>query len=105
VFPGSPGELLVVDVDRLSLLDFDLPTPTALSGREDGGKHFYFRCDPNLPARRMEWGDINPAYVLVPGSMHPSGQIYEWLPDRSPEDVELLPFSEVASMFGVEEIS
>jgi len=104
VIPGSPSRLLIVDVDRLDLLDPDIATPTALSGREGGGKHFYFECEPNLAMKRMPWGHINPAYVVLPGSIHPAGRPYTWLPGRSPDEVPLMPFETFAEAFGVEEM-
>ena len=98
--PG-PGGLVVADVDRLDLLDPDLPTPTASSGREGGGRHLYFASDRPVGTRLMPWGHVNPAYVLLPGSLHPSGRRYRWLPGRSPDEVPFMRFEEAAGLLGV----
>jgi hypothetical protein len=101
--PGAPGLLVVADVDRLDLLRPDLPTPTASSGREAGGRHLYFRSDGPVGTRLMPWGHVNPAYALLPGSLHPSGRRYRWLPGRSPDDVPLMRFEDAAAALGLEE--
>jgi Bifunctional DNA primase/polymerase, N-terminal len=104
VIPGEPSRLVVADVDRLDLLDPDLPTPTASSGREGGGKHLYFLSERPIGTKRMPWGHVNPAYVLLPGSLHPSGRRYAWLPGRSPEDVPFRPFEGAAAALGAESL-
>jgi hypothetical protein len=100
--PGAPGDLVVADVDRLDLLDPDLPTPTASSGREGGGRHLYFKSEMPVGTRLMPWGHVNPAYVLLPGSLHPSGRRYAWLPGRSPDDLPFMAFEDAAGVLGVE---
>jgi hypothetical protein len=102
--PGAPGNLVVADVDRLDLLDPDLPTPTASSGREGGGRHLYFVSGRPVGTRLMPWGHVNPAYVLLPGSLHPSGRRYAWLPGRSPDEVPFMAFEEAAGLLGVEAV-
>jgi hypothetical protein len=104
VIPGDPGRLVVADVDRLDLLDPDFRTPTASSGREGGGKHLYFVSDRPIGTKRMPWGHINPAYVVLPGSLHPSGRRYAWLRGRSPEDVPFQPFEGAAAALGAESL-
>lgn len=52
----------------------------------------------------MPWGHINPAYVLLPGSLHPSGRRYAWLPGRSPEDVPFQSFEGAAEALGAESL-
>jgi Bifunctional DNA primase/polymerase, N-terminal len=101
VIPG-PGGLVVADVDRLDLLDPDLPTPTASSGREGGGRHLYFRSGAPVGTRLMPWGHVNPAYVLLPGSLHPSGRRYAWLPGLSPDEVPFMRFEDAAGALGAE---
>ena len=100
VFPSE--SLALIDVDDLALLDPSIPTPTAASGREGGGKHLYLRCDRLLPTRRTAWGHLNPAHLVVPGSRHPSGRLYEWLPGRSPEDCPFMDYREAISLLGLE---
>lgn len=98
VFPGGSTGLAICDIDDLNLLDLDLPTPSASSGRESGGKHHYFRADDPVAMTKTAWGHINPPYVVAPGSTHPTGRIYEWLPGRSPDEVGLLDFDEVRDL-------
>lgn len=100
VIPGDPSRLVVADVDLLDLLDPDLPTPTASSGREGGGKHLYFLSERPIGTKRMPWGHVNPACVVLPGSLHPSGRRYAWLPGGSPEDVPFQPFEGAADALG-----
>ncbi len=105
VIPGEPGRLVVADVDRLDLLDPGLldpglATPTASSGREGGGLHLYFVSGRPVGTALMPWGHVNPAYVLLPGSLHPSGRRYAWLPGRSPDEVPFMAFEEAAGGAG-----
>jgi hypothetical protein len=104
VFPGGPAHLLLVDIDRLDLLDPDLQTPTATSGREGGGKHLYLSHPEPVPMSPQRWGHVNPAYLVLPGSIHESGRKYEWLPALSPEDVPLMPFAKAAPTLGLEKL-
>jgi hypothetical protein len=85
---GAISGIFVVDADgptgltTVSTLDFP-PTLTALTGRVDGGKHFYFR-HPGFPVKN----DVKPlpgidirgdgGYVIAPGSRHISGNYYRW---------------------------
>lgn len=101
VIPCSSASVVVVDVDALDVHDLDVLTPTVCSGRVGGGKHFYFSSRRELPPQKAWWGDLNPPYVLLPGSIHPSGAVYEWLPGRSPEDVPFMPFEQVTHRFDI----
>jgi hypothetical protein len=101
VIPCAAAGLVIADIDHLDLLDPDLVTPTASSGREEGGKHLYFASEQEVPMQRLSWGDVNPSYVVLPGSTHRSGLVYEWLPGLSPEEVPLMAFEEAAETLGV----
>jgi hypothetical protein len=89
LWPGQSG-LVILDLDgpdgTLAAQKFGAlsePTLVCTTGREDGGRHLYFRrpefsvsnCDlaPRLEVR----GDAG--YVVVPPSMHPSGKKYAWI--------------------------
>jgi hypothetical protein len=102
VIPGFAAKLLIADVDALDLFGPELVTPTVSSGRKAGGRHFYFAGDREVKMQRMPWGHVNPPYALLPGSVHPSGRVYEWLPDRSPKDVPFMSFEQATGILGVE---
>jgi len=89
---GVPDGLLVIDVDPRNGGDLnDLgsghdplpPTLTVWSGREDGGRHSYFRWSGGpISSRRVPAGidvKISSGYCVVPPSLHPaSGLSYRW---------------------------
>jgi hypothetical protein len=100
VFPSEC--LALIDIDRLDLVDPDIPTPTASSGREGGGKHIYLSSDRVLPTKRVEWGHLNPSHLVLPGSTHPTGRLYEWLPGRSPDQVPFMDYREAMRLLHLE---
>jgi hypothetical protein len=85
--PGASG-LLVLDLDgpvgvenarRLGLLD--IRTLSVVTGREDGGRHLYFRHPGgkigNRPLREKIDVRADAGYVVLPPSVHPdSGRPY-----------------------------
>jgi hypothetical protein len=109
-----PGHgLVVLDVDIRSpeatgpalaavetLLDDTLPVPTVLSGSGNGSRHLWFACPVEaLPAKanvtilaaegwRLEVLSTG-KQVVIPPSIHPSGQPYRWLTPLRP--LPLLP--------------
>ena len=92
---------MLVDIDKLHVLNPEIPTPTASSGRDEGGKHLYFRSHEAIAMKPCKWGHLNPAYLVVPGSIHPSGRQYEWLPGLSPLEVSFMPFVEALDDLGL----
>lgn len=84
-----PDSLLVLDVDPrnrgdLGALAGVLPqTLTVVSGRNDGGMHFYFRrpFGPITSGKLPRGFDLKlKGYCVVPPSLHPAtGQPYRWL--------------------------
>jgi Bifunctional DNA primase/polymerase, N-terminal len=91
---GDPSGVFVLDVDPRNGGDETLgalerrfgalrPTPRVLTGRGDGGTHYYFRCPPGLMLRGSlgEGLDVKATggYVVAPPSIHPdTGKPYEW---------------------------
>lgn len=87
-----PDGLLVIDVDPRNggdLADLEAgneplpPTLTVWSGREDGGRHLYFRGSGGpISSRRLPAGiDVKTSsgYCVVPPSLHPAtGRPYRW---------------------------
>src|SRR4051794_18100658 len=85
--------IAVVDVDgpageesyaELTLKHGLLPrTATCLTGR--GGWHLYFRVESGvlIPNRVGLWPGVDfrgdGGYVVAPGSIHPNGNLYEWI--------------------------
>lgn len=99
LWPGPSG-LCVVDLDgpdgvetarALGLLAE--PTLECRTGREDGGRHLYFKR-PDFTVTNAAIGkkvDVrcDAGYVILPPSVHPSGRLYAWLGKF--DDVRELP--------------
>lgn len=100
VFPSAG--LVIVDIDKLEMLDPELPTPTASSGREGGGKHLYFTSEEVVKTSHPAWGDINPAHAVLPGSVHESGRRYQWLDGLAPDEVPFMDYAAARDALGVE---
>ena len=97
------GSLAVVDVDgeegrdslrRLEAEHGSLPlTRVVLSGRKDGGEHFYYHTNPDEEVKNsagklgkhLDTRGIG-GYVIGPGARHSSGAFYEWKEGCSPAD-------------------
>jgi hypothetical protein len=89
LWPGQSG-LIVIDLDgpegeatgrALGLLSE--PTLQVVTGREDGGRHLYFKR-PDFPISNANIGkkvDVrcDAGYVVLPPSIHPSGRSYAWV--------------------------
>ncbi len=101
VIPCAESGLVIVDVDDLDSINPVFETPTASSGREGGGRHFYFASGEALPTRAFSWGHLNPAHAVLPGSLHETGRRYEWLDGSAPDEVALMPFEDAQSVFGI----
>lgn len=114
LWPGQSG-LLIIDLDgpegeetgrQLGLLSE--PTLQVVTGRQDGGRHLYFKR-PDFPVSNAAIGkkiDVrcDAGYVILPPSVHPSGRKYEWLGkadeihDLPPQVVELLRRAQTQSV-------
>jgi len=78
------GDLLILDIDDLKLIDeFDKKAKTFSVKTGSGGRHFYFLCDEKfqrsyyvLGSKQGELRCTN-AQVVTPGSTHPNGNQYE----------------------------
>jgi len=101
VFACHEARLVIVDADHPSLLSVDFETPTVASGRAGGGRHFYFASESRVTMTMCSWGHVNPPYVVFPGSVHPNGTVYEWLPNRAPEEIGFMPFEKAAPALGL----
>ena len=104
VIPRATPGLVVVDIDKVELLNPDLRTPQVTTGREGGGRHLYFSSDTTIPRNKTIWGDVNPEYALLPPSGHESRRFYLWDEGCSPEDVPLMPFTDAAPLLGLEHL-
>ncbi len=100
---GVPGEdgcaLVVIDLDvaeALALAEFLLPATGELGGRHaTPGSHWYYLC-PAAP-RTRRFNDLDGqrildllsggSQVVVPPSIHPTGDRYAWLKYGEPSDV------------------
>lgn len=97
----GPSGLAVVDVDVRnggdmsfeSLFPAEPDTVNVFTGSGDGSRHWYFAangesCRVLAPGLDLK-GDGG--YVVVPPSMHPSGEPYRWEASGGPDDVPLAP--------------
>jgi hypothetical protein len=96
---GSISGVMVLDVDNPTALkqleqQYGSLPKTVVCQTGSGGKHYYFRhdqrCDKLKNAVKFAGAlDVraNGGYVLLPPSLHKSGNRYEWL--VSPDDCEL----------------
>ena len=92
--PASIGGLYVLDVDQVKQLPAKEipPTVTVKTGR---GFHYYFRSDQELQSKAFNFGELKGinSYIVGPGSVHESGQVYEFIEMLGPveTDIEILP--------------
>lgn len=94
----TSGNLVVLDIDspeaRAELERLYGALPTTPTVRTRNGWHLYL-IDPSAKLRnfvgKIKGVDLRAmgGYVAGPGSIHPSGVEYRWLPGLSPDDVEL----------------
>ncbi|HEX6814289.1 MAG TPA: bifunctional DNA primase/polymerase [Gemmatimonadaceae bacterium] len=106
LWPGQSG-LAVVDLDgpvgaqnAIALGLFSQPTLACVTGREDGGRHLYFRR-PDFALSNCDIGDkidvrCDGGYVVLPPSVHPSGAVYRW--EGAFEDLSDIPPIALAAM-------
>jgi len=97
VVTGAISGIIVLDVDgpegKRSLEENGLDIPKTVTGRTGGGGWHYFFKHPGGQAknfsRRLPGIDLrgDGGQVVVPPSVHPSGNLYEW--ENSPEDTAL----------------
>lgn len=94
---GRISGVVVIDVDKGGCVDAqDLP-PTVMVKTGGNGIHLYFSCGlevGNSAGRLGPHVDVKAegGQVVFPGSVHPkTKKVYEWAPDRSPEQIQLAP--------------
>jgi hypothetical protein len=94
VRPGKDGvaELAALEAKAGQSLP---STITVLSGSGSGGKHLYFKLPQDLARLQKPKGTTaidfqrNRQAVIVPGSLHESGNFYGFAPGLSPDEVEV----------------
>jgi hypothetical protein len=105
IVTGEISNLIVLDIDPKHGGDATLerlerrftplsPTMEAVTG--SGGRHLYFAHPGGLTRNRAGLAqgiDLrgDGGYVVAPPSVHPSGQPYEWVPGRGPDEITLAP--------------
>ncbi|MBI4560381.1 MAG: bifunctional DNA primase/polymerase [Candidatus Hydrogenedentes bacterium] len=92
------GEVIVVDCDQgADLPEWLTMTVTPIVETGGGGRHFYFRCAPDVTIKNSA-GKVAPhidvrgvnGCAVFPGSCHPeTGRMYQWSEGRSPDDISL----------------
>jgi hypothetical protein len=94
IVTGRISGIVVVDIEKGGSIN-DLP-PTVCSKTGGGGYHFYYK-HPGVPVKNTvrirELTDIrgDGGYVVVPPSLHKSGNRYEWLVAPGDADFAELP--------------
>jgi hypothetical protein len=92
-----PGKNGVAEMEQLEATAGQTlpPTITVLSGSGTGAKHVYFAVPPDLERLQKPKGtkgidfQRNRQAVILPGSLHESGQYYRFAPGLSPAEVKL----------------
>ena len=91
--PGQKAEYWYQSILEVHNCGFDLPTWEQRSG--GGGRHLFFQC-PDTWMRGNAATDLNVdfrgqgGYGCVAPSPHPSGGVYEWLPERAPWEIDIM---------------
>ena len=105
IVTGEISNLIVLDVDpkhggddALAALErrFGALPPTVEAQTGGGGRHLYFTHPGGFVPNRAGLAqgiDLrgDGGYVVAPPSLHPSGQLYTWVPGRSPEAMAPAP--------------
>lgn len=105
VATGAVSGIVVLDVDpehggdaSLDVLESEHgPLPATVAARTGGGgRHFYFAHPGGTVPNRVgirDGLDIrgDGGCLVLPPSVHPSGKSYEWVEDRSPDDLAPAP--------------
>lgn len=101
-----PSNLVVLECDSeedlVRIEQLQLPQTITVRSSKPYKRHFYFRPPPELErlpyvAFRFESGKLTAdagRYFLAPPSIHPSGAIYAFLPERGPGDVDIAELPE-----------
>lgn len=81
---GKASNITCIDLDSFLFADeiFSGRTETLCAGRTEGRGHVYFKYNNQLPASKHRDLDIeilnDGNNIVLPGSKHPSGDIYQW---------------------------
>lgn len=101
-----PSNLVVLEcdseVDLVAIEALKLPRTLTVRSSEPYKRHFYFRPPEalgTLPfvAFRFESGKVTAdtgRYFLAPPSLHPSGVMYDFLPELGPEETDIVELPE-----------
>lgn len=84
-----PEDMIVVDIDAFNTqqainLQYIPTTPYAITPRDDGGRHYWFKLPAGVSARPQT--EVLPGvdtrafggYAIAPPSVHPNGKKYKW---------------------------
>lgn len=101
---GSVSAAVVIDIDPRNKGDQTLmfleelygPLPRTVESRTGGGgRHLFFKY-PDTPIKSRANGigqglDVkaNGGYIVAPPSIHPNGEPYSWLPNRTPGEIDI----------------
>lgn len=90
---SASGGIVAADFDRPTPEGWHIPvTPRSITRR---GEHLFFRSTDPVPGRALLLGGdhigevrADNSYVVVPPSLHPTGQPYQWAKLLSPFDLD-----------------
>lgn len=99
------GDLVVVDTDTAEMeKKLSKVLPATFTIKTSKGFHRYYFCS-GFPSRRVPGLDIqsNGKQVVAPGSVHPSGAIYEVVKDLPIQRLSKRELLDIVSEFGIKE--
>ena len=97
----TANRLAVIDIDGAAgiewIRDNQMPMPKTRTAITARGWHYYYRWPEGVTVKTCQIADkleirAAGAYVIAPPSVHPSGHIYQWAPERGDwDDWDALP--------------
>ena len=96
VVTGALSGLVVLDIDKGADITGMELSPTTIANTGGGGLHYFYKYPKGEEIRNSaglirDHVDIRGegGYVVVPPSLHPSGNYYAWAEMMSPDDVDM----------------
>lgn len=89
--PASIGGLFVLDIDDPGKIPPGTHIPPTVAVKTGRGTHYYYRCSQEINTKTFPFGELkgSSGYVVGPGSLHPSGTVYEFYDTLGPADIAI----------------